>query len=275
MKTSHLLYLGSCVDFISDMPSYSIDLIVTSPPYPHVAMWNYLGSVENLLANVFINIDRIILPGGKICVNIGDAVINTSDTLGNGNFQLIPNAARFTNMLLVNSNIIMLPSIIWSKPTNAPNKFLGSGMNPPNAYVTLEHEHILIFSRIGKHVTDSESAYTIEERNTWFSDIWRIPGEKQIVEGAPRRNAAFPIDIPYRLIRMFSCKNNVVFDPFAGTATTTIAAIIAGRNSIGVEIDPFFFNYSVKRIIETPYPNDIKVKIMRQEKDNILFEAET
>jgi DNA modification methylase len=124
---------------------------------------------------------------------------------------------------------------------------MGSGMLPPNAYVTLEHESILIFRKEGlrRFKTDSEkqlrreSAYFWEERNVWFSDIWDLRGVTQsLVNNDSRsRSGAFPFELAYRLINMFSLKEDKVLDPFLGTGTTMVAAMVAARNSIGYEID--------------------------------------
>ena len=123
-------------------------------------------------------------------------------------------------------------------------------MLPAGAYVTLEHEHILIFRKGGKRQflsTDnkkhrSESAFFWEERNQWFSDIWDMKGVSQKMQaGLTReRSAAYPFELPYRLIQMYSLQGDTVFDPFLGTGTTAAAALASCRNSVGVEIDPCF-----------------------------------
>jgi DNA modification methylase len=143
-----------------------------------------------------------------------------------------------------------LPNIIWRKQTNAPNKFMGSGMLPCGAYVTLEHEWVLIFRKGGKReykkadakLSRMKSSFFWEERNVWFSDVWEIKGTKQKIQKdtTRERSAAFPFEVPYRLINMFSQKGDMVMDPFLGTGTTMQAAILLGRNSCGYEIDPNF-----------------------------------
>ena len=136
-----------------------------------------------------------------------------------------------------------LPPIMWHKPTNAPNKFMGCGCLC-GAYVTSEHEHILIFRKGTKRTfTDEEkklrkeSAFFYEERNTWFSDQWDIQGAKQKMDGSRNRSAAYPLELPYRLINMYSMKGDTVLDPFGGLQTTSKAAMLLGRHSIGYELD--------------------------------------
>jgi DNA modification methylase len=141
-----------------------------------------------------------------------------------------------------------LPAILWRKQTNAPNKFMGSGMMPPGAYVTLEHEYILMLRKGNKKEFKTneekkirrESSFFWEERNVWFSDVWMdLKGTSQNLfdNKARDRSAAYPFELPYRLTTMFSVKGNTVLDPFFGIGTTMYAAMAAARNSIGYEID--------------------------------------
>jgi DNA modification methylase len=140
-----------------------------------------------------------------------------------------------------------LPAIVWRKQTNAPNKFMGSGMLPAGAYVTLEHEFILIFRKGGKRDLTAErdrerrgkSAFFWEERNKWFSDLWDFKGAAQELRlsDARARSAAFPFELAYRLINMYSLYEDTVLDPFMGLGTTGCAAVACGRNSVGVEIE--------------------------------------
>ena len=240
----------------------SVQLVVTSPPYPMIQMWDGMFSnqdgeiAENLaegrgltafelmhriLDDVWREVDRVLVPGGICCINIGDAT-RTLDK----NFCLYPNNQRISECFL-RLGQVALPPILWRKVTNAPNKFMGSGMMPPGAYVTLEHEWILIFRKGRKREFKTEtekcnrreSAFFWEERNKWYSDLWNLQGTAQRLtsNGSRDRSAAFPLEIPYRLINMFSVKGDIVLDPFYGTGTTTIAAIASERSSIGVEID--------------------------------------
>jgi len=126
---------------------------------------------------------------------------------------------------------------------------MGSGMLPAGAYVTLEHEFILILRKGGKREFTTkadrrrrqESALFWEERNAWFSDVWMdLKGTDQDLSSARgrKRSGAFPFEVAYRLVNMYSVKGDTVLDPFAGTGTTMRAAAASNRNSIGVEIDP-------------------------------------
>jgi DNA modification methylase len=260
----------------------SIDLVVTSPPYPMIEMWDDTFTHQNPeIKKAFNNNDglhafelmhreldkawkelyRVVKPGGMVCINIGDATRTI-----NSKFRLYNNHSRILQSFL-DSGFNNLPNILWRKQTNAPNKFMGSGMLPPGAYVTLEHEYILIFRKGNKRTFNKkedkarrqQSAYFWEERNIWFSDLWDLKGTKQqILNGKTReRSGAFPFELAYRLINMFSLRDDKVLDPFLGTGTTTFAAIASQRNSIGIEIDKSFSELittplnSLKKIINT------------------------
>lgn len=119
-------------------------------------------------------------------------------------------------------------------------------MLPSGAYVTLEHEYILVLRKGNKrnftnHDKDrrQRSAFFWEERNVWFSDIWNFKGTRQELggNGIRRRSAAFPFELAFRLINMYSMQEDTVLDPFIGTGTTMVAAMASARNSLGVEID--------------------------------------
>ncbi len=265
MKTTHNILFQDARD-LKEIPSESVDLVVTSPPYPMIEMWDEMFSHQNpeiqkalacgdgkqaytlmheVLDAVWSEVFRVLKEGRFACINIGDATRKVRD-----DFCLYPNHARIVNYLL-NIGFSVLPDILWRKQANTPNKFMGSGMLPAGAYVTLEHEYILIVRKGSKREFKTEnekenrreSALFWEERNIWYSDVWTdIKGTDQKLPNAMSRlrSAAFPFDLAYRLINMYSVKGDVVLDPFLGTGTTTAAAMTSARNSIGVEIDESF-----------------------------------
>ena len=269
MKTSHKLVFADSSKMDS-CENESINLVVTSPPYPMIEMWDdhFSGinpQIEEALSEekgktafnimhqelnkVWTEVDRVLTEGGYACINIGDATRKIGDS-----FQLYPNHVKILECFHT-LGYDVLPCIIWRKQSNKPNKFMGSGMLPPNAYVTLEHEYILIFRKGSKREfspSDLErrwrSAYFWEERNTWFSDVWMdLKGVSQKLNHDKLRkiSAAFPFELAYRLINMYSIQEDFVLDPFLGTGTTTLAAICSGRNSVGYEL-----NNNFKEIIE-------------------------
>ncbi len=265
MKTNHTCHFKHAGS-MKEVSRNSVHLVVTSPPYPMIEMWDDLfaeqrpevglalkegrrleayEAMHRELDTVWKEIFRVLVPGGFACVNIGDA----TRTIG-GHFMLYPNHARILSAM-IRLGFTPLPEIVWRKQSNAPNKFMGSGMLPAGAYVTQEHEYILILRKGDKREFKAEadkehrhaSAFFWEERNTFFSDVWfDLLGTRQNLEDKDvrKRSAAYPFELPYRLITMYSLKGDTVLDPFFGTGTTMLAAMAAGRNSIGYELSDGF-----------------------------------
>ena len=264
MRSDHHLHFCDSKN-MGIVPSQSVHLVVTSPPYPMITMWDDLFCRQHRIDKAMISHDgtrafelmhrtldpvwnevhRALVPGGIACINIGDATRTLKDT-----FVLYPNHTRISASML-SLGFTHLPTILWRKQTNAPNKFMGSGMMPPGAYVTLEHEYILIFRKGDRRLFNTpqqktsrrQSAYFWEERNLWFSDVWMdLKGARQHTNTGHlrQRSAAYPFELAYRLISMFSVMGDTVLDPFFGTGTTLFAAAASGRNSIGFELDKAF-----------------------------------
>jgi len=263
MITTHKIIFknSKSMDGLADK---SIDLVVTSPPYPMIEMWDQIFAGQNQkigealkekdgpsafelmhqeLDKVWDELYRVLKEGGIACINIGDATRTI-----NSHFALYTNHSRI-HTYMQKIGFSALPAILWRKQTNAPNKFMGSGMMPPGAYVTLEHEYVLILRKGNKKEFKTnedkklrrESSFFWEERNIWFSDVWMdLKGTSQnLFDTKTRgRSAAYPFELPYRLITMFSIKGDTVLDPFFGIGTTMYAAMATARNSVGYEIDP-------------------------------------
>lgn len=280
---------------LSPLQDNSVALVVTSPPYPMIEMWDGIFGLQDeevnralsqmkgneafekmhqVLDRVWAELYRVMKPGGIACINIGDATRSI-----NGEFQLYSSHSRIIQACIA-LGFSNLPNIIWRKQTNAPNKFMGSGMLAPGAYVTLEHEFILIFRKGGKRdfkkesdkMIRRESAYFWEERNEWFSDLWTFKGTQQKINQSPsrKRSAAYPFELPYRLIQMFSIRGDVVLDPFLGMGTTMLAAICSGRNSFGVEIDPLLLS-EIQQSITTDIKSFSKKLIQNRIEKHVEF----
>lgn len=279
-----------------EVESGSVQLMVTSPPYPMIAMWDDLfcttdpriaalwpklagsGNDETVrqiydlmhenLAKVWAETHRVLADGGIAAINIGDATRNI-----NGKFQLFPNHSRITEVC-EKIGFTTLPYILWKKPTTKPKykgkgAFLGSGFLPPNAYVTLDCEFILLF-RKGKlrkftphHVERYESKFTKAQRDEWFSQIWEFKGTRQTASELERRTGAYPDEVAERLIRMFSVKGELVLDPFLGSATTMKVAIGTERNCVGYELDPNLLPTIKEKISKTASAMGTEVTIIQ------------
>lgn len=230
----------------------SVELVVTSPPYPMIEMWDEMFSnrhagiqqalddgdgrtafalMHDMLDNVWAECHRVLIDGGIMAINVGDATRRLDDE-----FQCWPNAAEITHRCRA-LGFTPLINIHWKKPTNSPNAFMGSGFLPPNAYVSQDTEKILLFRKGGlrdfppKDPLRYASQFTKEERDEWFSQTWRLNGAKDA-----SNYAAFPSELPHRLVRMFSIFGDTVLDPFLGTGTTMHVARELGRSAVGYEI---------------------------------------
>jgi len=275
METEHEVVNGDARS-MDAVPDESVECVVTSPPYPMIEMWDEtftrlnpaIGDrldagdawaafdlMHTELDGVWDELARVLVPGGIACVNVGDATRSVG-----GEFACYPNHARILSALS-DRGLRPLPAVVWWKPTNSATKFMGSGTLPPNAYVTQEHEHVLIVRKGGPRSFDAgadrryESAYFWEERNAWFSDVWRdVGGESQALDAeSPRERAgAFPLEVPFRLINMFSVYGDTVLDPFWGTGTTSLAAMITGRHSKGYELEPDLIESFEERVASVP-----------------------
>ena len=274
METSHRVIVGDSSE-LADVADDSVELVVTSPPYPMIELWDDLftdlepsigddledgdgeaafEAMHAQLDRVWDEVSRVLVDGGIACINVGDATRSVD-----GSFRVYPNHVRITEAF-EERGFDPLPDVLWRKPANSAAKFMGSGMIPPNAYVTLEHEYVLIFrngssTRSFEAFADHryEAAYFWEERNRWFTDVWTdVTGELQALEGDElrERSAAYPLEIPYRLICMFSAYGDTVLDPFWGTGTTSLAAMCAGRHSVGCELESEFVSVFDERVAE-------------------------
>jgi DNA modification methylase len=269
VQTKHMIIIGNSQQ-MSELADASIHLTVTSPPYPMIQMWDeqfskvdpkigelwkmleaddheetvaqIYDAMHESLAKAWQETYRVLVNGGIACINIGDATRTI-----NGKFRLFPNHARIIEHC-EKAGFTTLPYVLWKKPTTKPKykgkgAFLGSGFLPPNAYVTLDCEFILILRKGNlrkfptKDANRHDSKFTKKQRDAWFTQIWNLKGTRQIKSQLARRTAAFPEEIANRLIRMFSVKGDTVLDPFLGSGTTTRIAAQNERNSVGYEID--------------------------------------
>jgi site-specific DNA-methyltransferase (cytosine-N4-specific) len=292
MLTHHKIIIGNSQQ-MQELADNTIELMVTSPPYPMIKMWDTLfvkadtkiaplwqkleahcteltvtqiyDAMHDYLGRVWRETYRVLVDGGIACINIGDATRSI-----NGKFQLFPNHARITE-ICKKVGFTTLPYILWKKPTTKPKykgkgAFLGSGFLPPNAYVTLDCEFILLFRKgnlrkFAPHdQTRCDSAFTKLQRDEWFSQIWTLKGIRQTANQLERRTAAYPDEIALRLIKMFSVKGETILDPFLGSGTTTKIAIQNERNSIGYEMDPTLLSVLTQKIsCNGDLPVDIEI----------------
>ncbi len=261
--TTHILHLGDArqLEWIADE---SVHLVVTSPPYWTLKKYNdhpdQLGDVADYeafmdeLDQVWRHCHRVLVPGGRVVCVVGDVCL--ARRRNNGRHLVIPLHADIA-VRTRRIGLDYLTPILWYKVANASyevengSSFLGKPFEP-NAIIKNDIEYILMLRKPGGYRKPTEeqrrlSKLTKEEHNKWFRSIWTD------VTGASTRQhpAPYPEELAYRLVRMFSFVGDTVLDPFAGTFTTTVAAMKTGRNSIANELDPAYFEKGVQRVERT------------------------
>ncbi len=256
--TTHRLIQGDACD-LSFIEDESIHLVVTSPPYwtlkryrPHHRQLGHVEDYEEFLANlrrVWEDSYRVLVPGGRLVCVVGDVCLSRR---AHGRHVVVPLHADIC-VQCRQIGFDNLNPIIWHKISNASyevengTRFLGKPFEP-NAIIKNDIEFILMQRKPGgyRKPTQSQrdaSKLTKKEYNEWFQQFWNLGGASTKNHPAP-----FPLELAYRLVRMFSFVGDTVLDPFMGTGTTTVAAIRGQRNSVGVEIDPVYFEQANKRV---------------------------
>jgi len=234
---------------LSFLEDESIHLVVTSPPYWNLKRYNenpdqlgHINDYESFLSElekVWREIFRVLVPGGRLVCIVGDVCVSRRKF---GRHLVFPLHSDIC-VLCRKIGFDNLNPIIWYKISNASfevangSKFLGKPYEP-NAIIKNDMEFILMQRKPGgyrKPTQEQRKLSKIDKKdfNSWFRQIWNIPGASTRTHPAP-----FPLELASRLVRMFSFTNDTVLDPFCGTGTTMIATIRYGRNSIGIDIDP-------------------------------------
>lgn len=257
--TSHRLVHGDARD-LSFIDDRSVHLVVTSPPYWTLKRYNegpnQMGHVADYeefldqLTKVWREAYRVLVPGGRLVCVVGDVCLSRREN--GGRHVVVPLHAdicvRCRKLGFDNLN-----PIIWHKIANASyevagnSKFLGKPYEP-NAIIKNDIEFILMQRKPGgyRKPTDEQrrlSKISKQEFDKWFQQFWNMSGASTKKHPAP-----FPVELAYRLVRMFSFWGDTVLDPFCGTGTAMVAAMKCGRNSIGVEIDREYYQMAASRL---------------------------
>src|SRR4030043_565365 len=220
----------SSAENMAELPDNSIHLMVTSPPYNvgkdydvDLTLPEYLAFLEKVWGEVF----RVLVPGGRACINVANL----------GRRPYIPLHAWIAGSML-RLEYLMRGEVIWNKAASAsPSTAWGSWKSATNPTLRDVHEYILVFSKgtfKRQNVQPRESTISNEEFLEFTKSVWTFPAEPARKIGHP---APFPVELPYRLIQLYSFKNDVVLDPFMGSGQSAIAACKAGRHYIGYEIN--------------------------------------
>lgn len=235
--------------WMTEVEDESVHLVVTSPPYWQLKDYGHEGQIgfddsyEDYVNNLNLVWDecrRVLHPGCRLCVNIGDQFARS---VYYGRYKVIPirtEIIKFCEAI----GFDFMGSIVWRKVTTTNTTggavIMGSYPYPRNGILKIDYEHILLFKKLGdapKPTSEQKQAskLTDEEWNTYFSGHWNFPGERQ-----DKHLAMFPEELPRRLLKMFTFTGETVLDPFLGSGTTSLAARNLGRSSIGYEVNTEF-----------------------------------
>jgi len=228
---------------MEEIPDSSVHLMVTSPPYNVGKEYDgdlTLEEYRNFLKKVWREVYRVLVPGGRACINVANL----------GRKPYIPlHAFIIQDMLEV--GFIMRGEIIWvKKGGGAPSTAWGTWCSPQNPVLRDEHEYILVFSKdtlTRPQIEGREATLTREEFLEYTRSVWYIAPEsaKRVNHPAP-----FPEELPYRLIKLYTYTGEVVLDPFMGSGTTAVASLKTGRFFIGYEINSDYVEVAKKRLKE-------------------------
>jgi site-specific DNA-methyltransferase (adenine-specific) len=262
--SSHRIVLGDARLLHGLTPETTpIHLAVTSPPYWTLKEYAgaagpaQLGHHEDYegfhqeLASVWRRCFDLLVPGGRLCIVVGDVCLSRRE---GGRHLVMPLHADITRHCRAIGFDYLTP-ILWHKIANAETEVEGNGSAflgkpyEPNAIIKNDFEYILLFRKPGAYRNPTREQRLLslidkEDHSRWFRSIWTD------LTGANTRNghpAPFPVELAYRLIRMFSFAGDTVLDPFLGSGTTTEAAIRAERSSIGYEIERSYFDQMRRR----------------------------
>lgn len=238
--------IASSCENMKDIPNNSLHLMITSPPYNVSKEYDSdlsLNEYLSLLKNCFTEAYRVLVDGGRACINIANI----------GRKPYIP-LSDYVSKIMIEIGFNMRGEIIWNKSAGAGiSTAWGSFQSASNPILRDVHEYILIFSKGNyKRERDKEEKelrkdnITKEEFIEWTKSVWTMNTESAKRIGHP---APFPEELPNRLIKLFSFTNDIVIDPFMGSGTTAIAAIKNNRNFVGYEINEEYINLANNRIL--------------------------
>ncbi len=260
IPTEHVLHMGNSTQLEFADPG-TVHLAVTSPPYWTLKRYRdeegQLGHVEDydefleLLESVWCKVLEALVPGGRLICVVGDVCLSRRENKGEHTCVPLHSSIQERCRRLGYSN---LAPIIWHKIANATyevdgnSRFLGKPYEP-NGVIKNDIEYILMLRKPGGYRRPGKAARllsTISDANhkRWFQQIWHdVTGESTRQHPAP-----YPLELATRLVRMFSFAGDTVLDPFMGTGTTNLAAANWGRNSIGIELDDYYYTMAERRL---------------------------
>lgn len=227
---------------MEELPDNSVHLMVTSPPYNVGKEYDKnltLKEYRSFLKRVWSEVKRVLVPGGRACINVANL----------GRKPYIPLHSYIIEDML-DLGFLMRGEIIWNKASSgSPSTAWGSWLSAKNPVLRDVHEYILVFSKgtFRRESLGRKSTISKEEFLEFTKSVWTLPSESAKKVGHP---APFPVELPYRLIQLYTFEGEVVLDPFMGSGQTAIAAIKTKRHYVGYEINEEYVKLAEKRIKE-------------------------
>ncbi|MEJ2707735.1 MAG: site-specific DNA-methyltransferase [Anaerolineales bacterium] len=227
---------------MDELPDSSVHLMVTSPPYNASKEYDEdmnLAEYLSMLGNVWEETYRVLVPGGRACINIANL----------GRKPYIPLHGLIIEQML-GIGFLMRGEVIWNKASSASTSTAwGSWMSATNPVLRDVHEYILIFSKetFRRRGKGKESTISREDFLEWTKSVWTFPAVSARKIGHP---APFPQELPHRLIQLYTFTGDVVLDPFVGSGTTCLAAAAAGRNYVGYDTSQTYLQLARERLAQ-------------------------
>ncbi|PKP59927.1 MAG: SAM-dependent methyltransferase [Candidatus Altiarchaeales archaeon HGW-Altiarchaeales-2] len=242
------LILGSAEN-MKELPDNCIHLMITSPPYnvskeydDDLSLKEYLQLLENSFKETY----RVLVNGGRACINVANL----------GRKPYIP-LSDYISRMMIDISFNMRGEIIWNKAASAsPSTAWGSWQSAANPILRDIHEYILVFSKgdYNRIAIGKQNTITKEQFMEYTKSIWTMNAESARRIGHP---APFPEELPYRLIQLYSFKDDIILDPFMGSGTTAVSAIRSERKFVGYEINPEYISLAKNRLM--PYLTQTKI----------------
>ena len=230
---------------MSELPDNSIHLMITSPPYNVSKDYDENLSLEeylNFLNKVFSETYRVLVRGGRACINIANI----------GRKPYIP-LSDCVSKIMIDTGFLMRGEIVWNKSASSGTSTAwGSWCSPSNPTLRDVHEYILIFSKGDYKRDKQDKKITIQKEQfiEWTKSIWSMSTESAKRIGHP---APFPEELPFRLMQLYSFKDDIILDPFMGSGTTAIASLKNGRKFIGYETNKDYVKLANERIFNLQF----------------------
>lgn len=234
---------------MDELPENSVHLMITSPPYNVTKEYDddlSLNEYLELLNSVWKETYRVLIPGGRVCINVANL----------GRKPYIPLHSYIIDGML-KIGFLMRGEILWNKASSAsPSTAWGSWLSAANPVLRDIHEYILVFSKdtFSRKKGKKENTIKKDDFLEWTKSVWTFPAVSAKKIGHP---APFPEELPHRLIQLYSFKEDVILDPFVGSGTTSLSALKDGRNYVGYDNDPEYVKLAETRI--SKYKDQINI----------------